>query len=199
MHGARKVRQVDGSSSSSPRSVAAQAQGDSEGAQYKQLADLYQQAGRLQEARVAIEQAILCSADNGEYTLMLSDLWVQLGDEEKARRLLFRAQALAPRNALIPFRLGTLFARARRFDEAEKELRLAMRLAQRDPSFAPYKAHCHHHLGKVLLQRQAYERAAQHLQAAARLCPEAAPTAELRLVQQQSDGFWRRLRGGHAR
>ena len=206
MHRVRKVRPADGAAGSSPRSTMAQTQSDSEGARYKQLADGHLQAGRLQEARVALEQAILCSADSGEYTLMLSDLWVQLGDEAKACRLLVRAQALAPRKAIIPFRLGTLYARARRFDEAEQELRVALRLARRDPSFAPYKAHCHHHLGKVLLERQAYERAAQHLQAAAQLCPEAAPTAELQLVQQHvqqhtetTQGFWRRLRGGPAR
>jgi Flp pilus assembly protein TadD len=104
------------------------------------------QAGRVDEARTALEDAVREHPDSAPLRLDLGRLYLSQGESEPARRELDRAAALAPQDASIRFQLGRAEEAAGRFDEAEAAYRKALELS-------PNLASPRYALGRLLVRR----------------------------------------------
>ncbi|HEY2798874.1 MAG TPA: tetratricopeptide repeat protein [Thermoanaerobaculia bacterium] len=104
------------------------------------------QAGRIDEARSALEAAVREHPDSAPLRLDLGRLYLSQGEGEPARRELDRAAALAPQDAAIRFQLGRAEEAVGRLDEAEASYRKAVELS---PSLASPR----YALGRLLVRR----------------------------------------------
>ncbi len=104
------------------------------------------QAGRVDEARAALEDAVREHPDSAPLRLDLGRLYLSQGEGEPARRELDRAAALAPQDASIRFDLGRAEEAAGRLDEAEAAYRRALELS-------PNLASPRYALGRLLVRR----------------------------------------------
>jgi tetratricopeptide (TPR) repeat protein len=110
------------------------------GSVLNQLAEVYREVGRKEEADAAIAQAIdadrvavRMEPDSAEALNKLGGLLAQVGQVGEAERLLRRAIELNPMFGQAHLNLGTLLEREHRMDEAFAQTGLAVRLDGTDP------------------------------------------------------------------
>jgi Flp pilus assembly protein TadD len=110
------------------------------------LGDSLAQAGRVDEARAALEDAVREHPDSAPLRLGLGRLDLSRGEGEPARRELARAAELTPQDATIRFQLGRAEEAVGRLDDAEASYRRALELS-------PNLASPRYALGRLLVRR----------------------------------------------
>ena len=110
------------------------------------LGDSLAQAGRVDGARAALEDAVREHPDSAPLLFDLGRLDLSRGEGETARRGLARAAELAPQDASIRFQLGRAEEAVGRLDEAEASYRRALELS-------PNLASPRYALGRLLVRR----------------------------------------------
>lgn len=112
----------------------AKAGGRSPGA-LKRLASLLEEAGRKQDAAVALERLIYIHPLDEELHRRLGDLWMALGDSSRAVREYRALTAMGPSDpAAAHFQLAQALTHAKRLEEAKDELLNALEVA---PGYRP--------------------------------------------------------------
>ena len=110
------------------------------------LGDSLAQAGRADEARAVLEDAVREHPDSAPLHLALGRVELSRGEPEPARSELARAAELAPQDAGIRLQLGRAEEAVGRLDEAEASYRRALELS-------PNLASPRYALGRLLVRR----------------------------------------------
>jgi tetratricopeptide (TPR) repeat protein len=90
------------------------------------LALAYKDEGRFDEARVGFERARELDPRNGKVLWQLADLWMRKGDPPAAEAVIKDALDRKIDEHRFLLKLGEIHIEAKRFDEAERTLRLAL-------------------------------------------------------------------------
>ena len=90
------------------------------------LALAYKDEGRFDEARVGFERARELDPRNGKVLWQLADLWMRKGDTPAAEAVIKDALDRKIDEHRFLLKLGEIHIEAKRFDEAERTLRLAL-------------------------------------------------------------------------
>jgi tetratricopeptide (TPR) repeat protein len=129
------------------------------------LAALYEQQGRLPQARASLESALAASEKPVPLLLALAQVAYKQQDRRGTLGYLAHARDLEPNNAAIHFFFGIVCVEMDVPIEAEKSLREAVRLS-------PDNSYYNYALGAVTVQSRKWEAAVPYFQAYARLKPE---------------------------
>jgi len=124
-------------------------------------------AGRPEEATHALEAAIAQGDTSPNTCLLLADLYEQQGFYEKAALLL--EQAWQDRYADRSFLEANLLNAYIRAGKIERAIPIYQRAVMREPDNAALR----YNYGSLLLSQEAFDKAIEHLQAAAALAPDA--------------------------
>jgi tetratricopeptide (TPR) repeat protein len=104
-------------------------------AAYAQLAKIYASAGRLDQARAAIDQALSTNPHNPDYRYVLGRVLAQQGQLADALTAFEQATRGNPKDADAFFQMGTIHARLADRERAEAAFKKAIELSPEDREY----------------------------------------------------------------
>lgn len=98
----------------------------------KNIALIYQQQGKNEEAIAAYQDAIASNPDDVNLILNKANLYYTMGDKEKFKSLMAKASSMAPDNPDLIYNIGVISMEQGDLEEARKAYRKVLEL---DPSY----------------------------------------------------------------
>ncbi|MFD2588668.1 tetratricopeptide repeat protein [Croceitalea marina] len=98
----------------------------------KNVALIYQQQGKNEEALAAYEDAIASNPDDVNLILNKANLYYTLGDKDKFKELMAKASAMAPDNPDLMYNIGVISMEQGNLEEARAAY---LRVLEIDPSY----------------------------------------------------------------
>jgi tetratricopeptide (TPR) repeat protein len=97
-----------------------------DGEMYDRLGDAYLRSGRFDEARVALNKAVLLEPNSTGPYILLGQVLVKLGEPIQALHYLNRAVTMDPDNHVTHFALGQAYRLLGRPEDANREFKLSV-------------------------------------------------------------------------
>ncbi len=103
-----------------------------DGAAYDRLGDAYVRNGQFEEARVALNKAVLLEPNATGPYILLGEALIKLGEPIQALHYLDRAAAMDPANYVTHNMLGQAYRALGQSAEANREYKLAVEIQHRN-------------------------------------------------------------------
>jgi tetratricopeptide (TPR) repeat protein len=141
--------------------------------QHAELAALYIQMERYDEAKGHLDEALTNNPDDTQARLEMGNLYLLTGKAPEAVREFRQAEALDPTAEGPPRALAVALMRTQRFDDAEKVLRQALRRVDEAQRWRLHVTYCEllTRRGDEARDRRSYEEALKEVNSALRLRP----------------------------